>query len=74
MTASRLDEIAAADPQFIKAEHKAKSYQDMMFEDLGINLKLSLKRKAEAKRKIKVKRRSQRSWMEGTKAGTPHLI
>ena len=71
--ASRLDEIAAADPQFIKAvKHKAKSYQDMMFDDLNINLKLSLEEKeAEAKRKInELKEGRGRGW-KGTKAGAP---
>ena len=70
--ASRLDEIAAADPQFIKAvKHKAKSYQDMMFEDLGINLKLSLEEKeAEAKRKINQLKEGRGPGWKGTKAGT----
>ena len=74
--ASRLDEIAAADPQFIKAvKHKAKSYQDMMFEDLGINLKLSLEEKeAEAKRKINQLKEGRGPGWKGTKAGAPPPI
>ena len=71
--ASRLDEMAAADPQFKKAvKHKAKSYQDMMFDDLGINLKLSLEQKeAEAKKKIDELKQGVGTGWKGTKAGAP---
>ena len=71
--ASRLDELAANEVDFEKAvKYKAKSYQDMMFEDLNINLKLPREEKeAEAKRKIEQLKEGRGPGWKGTKAGAP---
>ena len=70
--ASLLDEFAANDEQFKKAvQLKAKVYQDMMFQDLDINLKLPLNEKEEiASRKINQMKEGRGKW-KGVKAGAP---